>query len=43
MSISSVLMAAVCPTIYEYFVCVNGCSVSDHKERDLFEGLRARG
>jgi len=28
---------------YEYFVCVNGCNVSDHKERELYEGLRYQG
>ena len=28
---------------YECFVCVNGCNTSDHKETDLFEGLRDRG
>lgn len=28
---------------YECFVCVNGCNASDHKETDLFEGLRDRG
>jgi len=28
---------------YECFVCVNGYNTSDHKETDLFEGLRDRG
>jgi hypothetical protein len=24
---------------YEHFQCVNGCTVADTKEADLFEGL----